>query len=125
MATHSHSQFIGDMQYTPCHVYYCHVVIYFCMMTCRVSYSNNWTMVFRKDRSRLGDRAHRLLDFLLALRHPPVAAALAPLGFDDAELLRGWRLLRALGGETLLPFAPPAPPDAGGALEAWASRWLP
>lgn len=82
-------------------------------------------MPSQKDRSHLTDRAHRLLDFLLAFRHPPVAAALAPLGFDDDELLHGWRLLRALGGEALLPFVPPTPPDAAGALEAWAGRWLP
>src|SRR5204862_1625206 len=45
----------------------------------------------------LGDKAQRVLRFLMGLRADRVAAPLAPYGFTKATNDEGWKLLQALG----------------------------
>lgn len=73
-----------------------------------------------------GQKAHRVLDFLMGLRFPRVIAALTPYGFTQEALDEGWRLRRGLAGEKL---ATPAPADDDEEpyleqLDAWENKWF-
>jgi hypothetical protein len=74
-----------------------------------------------------GEKAERVLRFIMGVRHPEVAEVLAAHGLTDAALDEGWRLLRALA-ESRAPThrgQPARSPELIAALDAWENRWLP
>ena len=77
-------------------------------------------------RLTLGQKATRVLDFLLGLRNARIAAWLKPYGFDQPVLHEGWSLLRAVG-KTQLDSDPEQPsydPDTLGVLDKWENKWF-
>jgi hypothetical protein len=80
-------------------------------------------------RARLRQKIARVVDFMLGLRDPYVAAALAEVGFGQADLDRAWDLLRDAIGAAFRPGpAPrpsPGPHEALARLDAWENRWFP
>jgi len=75
----------------------------------------------------IGQKAERVVKFLLALRSPRIAAALAQHGFTQADLDEGWDLLRKITRTRLdVPAedAAPVDPDALRALDAWENKWF-
>lgn len=75
-------------------------------------------------RLTYGQKAQRLLVFLLALRHPQIATALAKYRFDDAELATGWALLSAMS-KLRLDLVPTTDPKLLAELDAWENTWFP
>ena len=77
-------------------------------------------------RMRVGQKAHRALDFLVGVSHRRARAALETQGFTAEDLAEGWARLMALsspGGTILEPVAPA--PDVLGELQAFEGRWVP
>jgi hypothetical protein len=76
-------------------------------------------------RMTVGQKAVRVLKFILGIRNHRVAAALTKHGFDEAELLTGYRLLQALTRNRLvaIPIDAESPPVL--ALDAWENKWYP
>lgn len=73
---------------------------------------------------RVGQKAHRVLDFLVGVGHRDARRALEGLGFTDADLEEGWKRLRALSYVSALgPSETAADPLIE--LAAWESRWFP
>jgi hypothetical protein len=74
-----------------------------------------------------GEKAERVLRFIMGVRHPEGAEVLAAHGLTDAALDEGWRLLRALA-ENRAPThrgQPARSPELVAALDEWENRWLP
>jgi hypothetical protein len=73
-----------------------------------------------------GAKAARVLTFLMGMRNPRIASAMAAHGFDESELDEGWSLLRAVGMLKVDPSAPSGGDRAGlEELDAWENRWFP
>jgi hypothetical protein len=75
----------------------------------------------------IGEKAERVLRFIMGVRHPEVAEVLAAHGLTDAALDEGWRLLRDLA-ENRVPTRrgqPARSPEIVAALDQWENRWLP
>ncbi len=72
---------------------------------------------------RVGQKAHRVLDFLVGVGHRDARRALEGLGFTDADLEEGWKRLRALSYVSALGPSETAQ-DPLIALSAWESRWF-
>jgi hypothetical protein len=76
----------------------------------------------------IGQKAERVLRFLMGARHPRVMHKLEPYGLDDEAIREGWRLLQALS-ENRAPrersLQPARSPDLIEALDAWENRWMP
>src|SRR5262245_17784846 len=73
----------------------------------------------------IGDKARRVLDFMLGARHRSVRRALGAHGFTEADLERGWVLLAALTA-TKLDFEPTVhDPRLITELDRWENRWFP
>ena len=49
----------------------------------------------------IGQKAERVLELLMGLRHPRVASTLAAYGFTEADLNDGWNRLRTVWGKRL------------------------
>lgn len=75
-------------------------------------------------RLTYGQKAQRVLVFLLALRNSRIATALAKYGFDDAELALGWDFLSRLS-RGRLDIAPLADPKLVAELDAFENEWFP
>ncbi|MEM6792128.1 MAG: hypothetical protein AAF715_31715 [Myxococcota bacterium] len=77
-------------------------------------------------RNTTGQKAQRVLRFILGLRRPRVATALAAFGFTQTTFDEGWALLRALVGEQLAAPVSTGPPDPSELerLDAWENKWF-
>ncbi|MCC6873456.1 MAG: hypothetical protein IT378_04030 [Sandaracinaceae bacterium] len=73
----------------------------------------------------LGQKAQRVLTFLLGLRSLRVAMVLRAYGFDEDELARGWALLRQLTANRLASLPPVSDPRLVRELDAWENKWFP
>jgi hypothetical protein len=74
----------------------------------------------------IGEKAQRILKFLLGLKHPRARSAMARYGFGRAEIEEGWRLLQALGYsrvERILTGAKDL--SVIERLDAWENEWYP
>jgi hypothetical protein len=73
-----------------------------------------------------GQKAERVLRFLMGLRYPRVAAALRQHGFSNADRLEGYELLRRLTDDRLDAVAVrAADPDLLERLDTFENKWLP
>jgi hypothetical protein len=72
---------------------------------------------------RVGQKAHRVLDFLVGVGHRDARRALEGLGFKDSDLEEGWKRLRALSYVSALGPSETAA-DPLSELAAWESRWF-
>lgn len=72
----------------------------------------------------LGDKAQRVLKFLLGLNDRAVAA-LVPYGFGEAVIEEGWALLRAVSRSKGGIVAASASLTAIEELDAWENHWFP
>ncbi len=73
-----------------------------------------------------GQKAQRVIRFLLGMRRPRIAGTLFSYGFKQETLDEGWMLLRSLVGEKLAaPTAPSAPdPTLIERLDDWENKWF-
>lgn len=76
-------------------------------------------------RLSIGQKAHRVLKFLMGLRHPQVASALQRFGFGDAQLREGWILLSAVTSARLNERVFMADPKATTELDDFENVWFP
>lgn len=75
---------------------------------------------------RTGEQADRVLRFIHGLRSPRIGAQLVRYGFGQADLDRGWELLKKSIGERLQVSPKQATdPQAIERLDAWENRWFP
>ena len=74
----------------------------------------------------LGDKTLRTIRFLLGVRNPRIATALAGYGFKNEDMVEGWSLINALG-KGKLAILPPGPRDMETLLklDAWENQWFP
>ena len=71
-------------------------------------------------------KALRVVEFLLGVRHEGVASALARHGFTPEELAEGWRLVAALTSDAFAEREPvEVRPAELAALLAWERAWFP
>lgn len=72
-------------------------------------------------RLLLSDKTQRALALLLGMRFPDVRRAARAAGFDDAEIRKGWALLKAISGFELdVPAGAPTADDGALAeLDTW------
>jgi hypothetical protein len=77
-------------------------------------------------RLTIGQKAERVLKFLLALRNPRIAAVLVQYHFTQEDLDEGWNLLRNVTRTSLdvLPEDAPIDPDALRSLDEWENKWF-
>ena len=74
----------------------------------------------------IGEKATRVIRFLVGLRNPGVATALANYGFTEADMAEGWSLVNALGkGKLALLPAQPRDTEVLQKLDAWENHWFP
>lgn len=72
-----------------------------------------------------GQKVYRALDLLTGLYDPEVRAALDRYGFSDAELERGWQLLRAFAeARRAAPPGALSENELLGELDAWENKWF-
>src|SRR5688500_10283966 len=77
-------------------------------------------------RLSLGDKTARVIRFLLGVRNPRIATALAGYGFKSADMEEGWKLINDLG-RGKLAVLPTGPRDMETLLQldAWENQWFP
>jgi hypothetical protein len=77
-------------------------------------------------RLTIGQKAERVIKFLIALRSPRIAAVLAQYDFKQEDLDEGWSLLRKITRTRLDGLSEDAPldPDALRALDEWENKWF-
>jgi hypothetical protein len=77
-------------------------------------------------RLSVGQKASRVLQFILGLRDPEIAASLSVHGFTDDDLADGWKKMAALT-EGRLGVTVPATLDVNALamLDAWENKWFP
>ncbi|UJR85771.1 hypothetical protein [Sandaracinus amylolyticus] len=75
-------------------------------------------------RLTYGQKAKRVLVFLLALRNRSIASSLARYGFDDAELKLGWEHLSNLS-RGRLDVVTTASPKLVNDVDAFENEWFP
>ena len=77
-------------------------------------------------RLTIGQKAERVLEFLLALRNPRIAGPLTQHGFKQVDLDEGWQLLRSITRTQLdgVPAEVSVDSDALRALDQWENKWF-
>jgi len=74
----------------------------------------------------IGDKATRVIRFLVGLRNPSVATALASYGFKEEDMAEGWALVHALGkGKLAVLPGQPRDMEVLLKLDAWENHWFP
>ncbi|MEO0326233.1 MAG: hypothetical protein AAF447_25015 [Myxococcota bacterium] len=77
-------------------------------------------------RLTVGDKADRVLKFLLSMNNAHVSRALVQHGFTERDADEGWNRLRALSDGRLDRALPRvASPEELGRLDQWENRWFP
>lgn len=77
-------------------------------------------------RLTVGQKAQRLLKFMMGLGNPANMHALQRYGFDQAALDEGWTLLRQIANNRLaMQRILPARGDQLTRLDAWENHWFP
>lgn len=87
-------------------------------------------MFSKKGREKMsfaiGEKATRVIRFLIGLRNPAVATALANYGFSEKDMAEGWSLVNALGqGKLAVLPAQPRDTEVLQKLDAWENHWFP
>jgi ribosomal protein L7/L12 len=72
----------------------------------------------------IGQKAERVLHFLMGLRHDPIAANLAAHGFGNEDLAQGWALLGSLSNGRLDGLVV-QDPEVVVKVDTWENRWYP
>jgi len=72
----------------------------------------------------IGEKARRIVGFIIGLGNEHVQGALAPHGFTEADRQEGMRLLHELTGRRL-GITPGVDPTLLGEIDAWENRWYP
>jgi len=72
-----------------------------------------------------GDKAARVMKFMMAVRNPRIASAMAAYGFSDAELQEGWSLMNLVGRVKLDAHTPAADTSTIEQLDQWENQWFP
>jgi hypothetical protein len=77
-------------------------------------------------RLTIGQKAERVIKFLIALRNPRIVAVLSQYHFTQADLDEGWDLLRKITRTRLdvVPEGAPIDPDALRVLDEWENKWF-
>jgi hypothetical protein len=74
----------------------------------------------------IGEKASRVMRFLVGLRNPSVATALASYGFTENDMAEGWNLVNGLGKGKLATLpAQPRDLEVLSKLDAWENHWFP
>jgi len=73
----------------------------------------------------IGEKATRVIRFLVGLRNPAVATALAGYGFTEQDLAEGWGLVNGLGKGKLAVLSQPRDMAVLLKLDAWENHWFP
>jgi len=74
----------------------------------------------------IGEKATRVMRFLVGLRNPAVATALAGYGFTEVDMAEGWVLVHGLGkGKLAILPAQPRDMEVLLKLDAWENHWFP
>jgi hypothetical protein len=73
----------------------------------------------------IGEKAARVMKFLMGMRNPRISSAMTAFGFKDADLQEGWTLLNAVGRVKLDASTPGADTSTLEKLDAWENRWFP
>lgn len=73
----------------------------------------------------IGEKARRVLDFLLGARHWKVQRALGGHGWSEGDLVEGWTRLQRLTTDRLDYQSSLVDPRLLGALDRWENRWFP
>jgi len=74
----------------------------------------------------IGEKTTRVIRFLIGLRNPAVATALANYGFSEQDMAEGWNLVNALGkGRLAVLPAQPRDTEVLQKLDAWENHWFP
>ena len=74
-------------------------------------------------RQTAGQKAYKALDLLTGLYDAEVRRALGRHGLDDAEVERGWQLLKAYAKSRRAP-APAGNQETLTLIDAWENRWF-
>ena len=72
-----------------------------------------------------GDKAARVMKFMMAVRNPRIASAMAAYGFTDAELQEGWSLMNLVGRVKLDAHTPATDTSTLEQLDQWENQWFP
>ena len=72
-----------------------------------------------------GDKAARVMKFMMALRNPRIASAMAAFGFSNADLQEGWDLMNSVGRVKLDASGLGSDMSTLEKLDAWENRWFP
>lgn len=72
----------------------------------------------------IGEKARRIVSFIIGLGNEHVQGALAPHGFTEDDLHEGMRLLSDLTGRRL-GMRPGVDPHLLGKIDGWENRWFP
>jgi hypothetical protein len=74
----------------------------------------------------IGEKASRVMRFLVGLRNPAVATALSAYGFTEVDMEEGWGLVHDLGkGKLAILPAQPRDLEVLAKLDAWENHWFP
>jgi hypothetical protein len=76
-------------------------------------------------RLTIGQKAVRVVKFLLGLRHPQVLRALAQYGFTQRQMNQGWELLAGLTQVSFEGVGTAPDPDAITRLDQFENVWFP
>lgn len=72
----------------------------------------------------IGEKARRIVGFIIGLGNEHVQGALAPHGFTETDLQEGMQLLQELTGRRL-GMKPGVDPHLLGEIDGWENRWFP